>query len=623
MFHFIIKSDFKYHNILVLFQVSFSYHVKMNKLQTLQHYFGHDSFREQQEEVIDAILTQQDLLMILPTGGGKSLCYQLPSLLMSGVTVVISPLLALMHDQVVALQGNGISAAMLSSMQTLEEAQQIEQQLRANQIKLLYVAPERLMNNYFLTFLLDLNINFFVVDEAHCVSEWGHEFREHYRMLSQLKISFPSTTVAAFTATATQTVREDILNNLNLQNPKVVTGSLFRKNLTITAQHRQSDGRKQLLNFLAEHSQEAGIIYAFSRKQTETTADYLKKKGFKAEAYHAGLPTNVKNKVFKEFVTDEIDIVVATIAFGMGIDKSNIRFVVHMNLPKTLENFYQEIGRAGRDGLEAQTLLLFSTADIVQQKSFIEDLPDSPYKENAFEKINTISRFANSESCRHQQIATYFHDNINACNDKCDNCINPEQNKIDITSDAQKLLSAIYRTGQSFGMQYVIDVLRGSKEQRILSNAHDQLSVYGIGENYTKAQWLSITDKLLELGAVSIGEYKVYHLTKRGIEILKGNKEVDIGASRLIITTSKRKKVAYFDDYEVDIFDKFRALRKEIASNNKIPPYVVFSDKTLKELSNIMPTTKAEMLEIHGIGHVKFERYGQAFLELIEEIENA
>lgn len=623
MFHFIVKSDFKYHNILVLLQVSFSYHVKMNKLQTLQHYFGHDSFREQQEEVIDAILNQQDLLMILPTGGGKSLCYQLPSLLMSGVTVVISPLLALMHDQVVALQGNGISAAMLSSMQTLEEAQQIEQQLRANQIKLLYVAPERLMNNYFLTFLLDLNINFFVVDEAHCVSEWGHEFREHYRMLSQLKISFPSTTIAAFTATATQTVREDILHNLNLQNPKVVTGSLFRKNLTITAQHRQSDGRKQLLNFLAEHTQEAGIIYAFSRKQTETTADYLKKKGFKAEAYHAGLPTNVKNKVFKEFVTDEIDIVVATIAFGMGIDKSNIRFVVHMNLPKTLENFYQEIGRAGRDGLEAQTLLLFSTADIVQQKSFIEDLPDSPYKENAFEKINTISRFANSESCRHQQIATYFHDNINACNDKCDNCLHPEQNKIDITSDAQKLLSAIYRTGQSFGMQYVIDVLRGSKEQRILSNAHDQLSVYGIGENYTKAQWLSITDKLLELGAVSIGEYKVYHLTKRGIEILKGNEEVDIGASRLIITTSKKKKVDYFDDYEVDIFDRFRALRKEIASNNKIPPYVVFSDKTLKELSNIMPTTKAEMLEIHGIGHVKFERYGQAFLELIEEIENA
>ena len=595
----------------------------MNKLETLQHYFGHDSFREQQEEVIDAILNQQDLLMILPTGGGKSLCYQLPSLLMSGVTVVISPLLALMHDQVVALKSNGISAAMLSSMQTIEESKTIEAQLRANQIKLLYVAPERLMNDYFLSFLLDLNINFFVVDEAHCVSEWGHEFREHYRMLSQLKISFPSTTIAAFTATATATVREDILNNLNLQNPKVVTGSLFRKNLTITAQHRQTDGRKQLLSFLNEHANEAGIVYAFSRKQTETTAHYLEKQGFKAAAYHAGLPTDVKNKIFKNFVADELDIVVATIAFGMGIDKSNIRFVVHMNLPKTLENFYQEIGRAGRDGLESKTLLLFSTADIVQQKSFIEDLPDSPYKENAFEKINTISRFANSESCRHQQIATYFHDNIKPCSDKCDNCLNPEEDKIDITTEAQKLLSAIYRTGQSFGMQYVVDVLRGSKEQRILTNTHDQLSVYGIGENHTKAQWLTIADKLLELGAVGIGEYKVYHLTNRGTEILKGKEAVTIRASRLVISKAKKKKVDYFDDYEVETFDRFRALRKEIASTNKVPPYVVFSDKTLKELSNVMPSSKAEMLEVHGIGAVKFERYGHAFLELIEEIENA
>jgi len=595
----------------------------MNKLETLQHYFGHESFREQQEEVIDAILNHQDLLMILPTGGGKSLCYQLPSLMMSGVTVVISPLLALMHDQVVALRSSGILSAMLSSMQSLEESRQIEQQLRQNKIKLLYVAPERLMNEYFLNFLLDLNINFFVVDEAHCVSEWGHEFREHYRMLSQLKISFPNTTISAFTATATQAVREDILNNLNLQKPKVVTGSLFRKNLTITAQHRQTDGRKQLISFLTEHKNEAGIVYAFSRKQTETTASYLKKQGFKAEAYHAGLATDIKNRVFADFVADELEIVVATIAFGMGIDKSNIRFVVHMNMPKTLENYYQEIGRAGRDGLEATTLLLFSTADIVQQKSFIEALPDSPYKENAFEKINTISRFANSESCRHQQIATYFHDHIEPCADKCDNCLNPDQNSIDITQEAQKLLSAIFRTKQAFGIHYVVDVLRGSKEQRILTNGHDQLSVYGIGENYTKAQWLSIADKLLELGAVGIGEYRVYHLSKRGVSILKGKENVTIREERLIVTKVKKKKVEYFDDYEVDIFDKFRVLRKTIATENKVPPYVVFSDKTLKELSNVMPTTKAEMLEVHGIGEVKFQRYGELFLELIEEIENA
>jgi ATP-dependent DNA helicase RecQ len=442
-------------------------------------------------------------------------------------------------------------------------------------------------------------------------------------MLSQLKISFPNSTIAAFTATATELVREDILNNLSLKNPKVVTGSLFRENLTITTAHRQSDGRKQLLSFLDNHKNEAGIVYAFSRKQTETTAEYLKKQGYKAEAYHAGRPTNVKNKVFKEFVADEIDIVVATIAFGMGIDKSNIRFVVHMNLPKTLENYYQEIGRAGRDGLDAKTLLLFSTADIVQQKSFIEDLPDSPYKDNAFEKINTISRFSNSESCRHQQIAIYFDDNIEPCRNSCDNCINPEQNKIDITTDAQKLLSAIYRTNQGFGMNYVIDVLRGSKEQRILTNGHDTLSVYGIGEHYSKPQWSSIADKLLELGAVGIGEYKVYHLKDRGINILKGNEEVDIRESRLATTKVKKKKVEYFDDYEVETFDKFRALRKEIATANKVPPYVVFSDKTLKELSNSMPSNKAEMLAVHGIGEVKFERYGQAFLELIEKIENA
>ena len=595
----------------------------MNKLETLQHYFGHENFREQQEEVIDAILNHQDLLLILPTGGGKSLCYQLPSLMMSGVTVVISPLLALMHDQVVALRSSGIPSAMLSSMQSVEESRQIEQQLRQNQIKLLYVAPERLMNEYFLNFLLDLNINFFVVDEAHCVSEWGHEFREHYRMLSQLKISFPNTTISAFTATATQAVQEDILNNLNLKNPKVIKGSLFRRNLTITAQHRQTDGRKQLVNFLKEHNNEAGIVYTFSRKQTESVATYLKKQGFKAEAYHAGLPTDVKNRVFADFVADEVEIVVATIAFGMGIDKSNIRFVVHMNLPKTLENYYQEIGRAGRDGLEATTLLLFSTADIVQQKSFIEALPDSPYKENAFEKINTISRFANSESCRHQQIATYFQDHIEPCGNRCDNCLNPDQSSVDITKEAQKLLSAIYRTKQAFGIHYVVDVLRGSTEQRILKNGHDQLSVYGIGKGYSKAQWLSIADKLLELGAVGIGEYKVYHLTERGVAILKGHESVTIRETRLVVTQAKKRKVDYFDDYEVEIFDKFRALRKEIATENKVPPYVVFSDKTLKELSNLMPTTKAEMLEVHGIGEVKFQRYGQAFLELIEEIQNA
>lgn len=595
----------------------------MNKIETLQHYFGHQSFRTQQEEVIDAILNGQDVLMILPTGGGKSLCYQLPSLLMDGVTIVVSPLLALMHDQVVALRENGISSAMLSSMQTAQETKEIARDLYQNRIKLLYVAPERLMQEGFLNFIMDLNINFFVVDEAHCVSEWGHEFREHYRMLSQLKISFPSTPISAFTATATQLVREDIVSNLQLQNPKIVTGSLFRSNLTITAQHRQSDGRKQLINFLKEQGDVAGIVYAFSRKQTEAVAKYLKTRGYKAEAFHAGLDNDIKKRVYKDFVEDNINIVVATIAFGMGIDKSNIRFVVHMNMPKTLENYYQEIGRAGRDGLDAKTLLLFSPQDIVQQKSFIDDLPNSPYKTNAYEKINTISRFADSESCRHQQIATYFHDMIEPCKNRCDNCINPNKNSIDITQDARKLLSTIYRTKQSFGIHYVVDVLRGSKEQRILNNLHNELSVYGIGENYSKAQWLAISDKLLELGAVSIGDYKVYSLTNRGVSILKGEEKVTIREDRIILKKVKeKKKVKYFDDYKVDIFDKLRELRKEIATINRVPPYVVFSDKTLKELSMTMPTNKIEMLTVHGIGEVKFQRYGKQFLELIKWMKN-
>jgi ATP-dependent DNA helicase RecQ len=442
-------------------------------------------------------------------------------------------------------------------------------------------------------------------------------------MLSQLKISFPTTTITAFTATATSIVREDIVSNLQLNNPKIVTGSLFRENLIMSAEYRQSDGRKQLINFLKEQDDLRGIVYAFSRKQTESVAKYLKSQGYKAKAFHAGLDTQVKKEVYRNFVLDEIDIVVATIAFGMGIDKSNIRFVVHMNMPKTLENYYQEIGRAGRDGLESKTLLLFSAVDIVQQKSFIDDLPNSQYKVNAYEKINTISRFADSESCRHQQVALYFDEQIEPCVDKCDNCLNPNVNSIDITEDARKLLSTIYRTKQSFGIHYVVDVIRGSKEQRILNNGHNIISVYGIGQKYSKSQWLSISDKLLEIGALRIGEYKVYYLTNRGVSILKGQEDVSIRENRLSIKRAKKKKkVISFDDYEIKTFEKLRELRKEIATQSQVPPYVVFSDKTLKEMSNIMPRDKAGMLTIHGIGAVKFERYGEAFLQLIEEIES-
>jgi len=590
----------------------------MNKLETLEDYFGHSSFRPLQEEVVDAILAKQDVLMILPTGGGKSLCYQLPTLLMEGVTVVVSPLLALMHDQVVALKANGIPAAMLSSMQDLEESQKIEAQLRDGEIKLLYVAPERLTNAYFLNLLHQLPINFFVIDEAHCVSEWGHEFRENYRRLSLLKEQFITTPIAAFTATATHAVESDIASNLGLQNPKRVRGSLFRENLTINARHRIKDGREQLMEFLKLHTDESGIIYTLSRKSTESVAHYLQSKGIEAKAYHAGLSTEEKNSTYADFVADRVQIVVATIAFGMGIDKSNIRFVVHMTMPKTLENYYQEIGRAGRDGLESETLLLFSAQDIVQQKMFIEDLPETPYKEHAFNKLDSMVRFANSESCRHQSIAAYFDDRIEVCGDKCDNCTAPASEKVDITLAARMLLSAILRTDQKFGLHYVIDVLRGSKEQRVLQNGHDTLSVYGIGDEYSKAQWLTIGDKLLELNAVEIGEFKVYRLTPYGVEVIKGEHTIELKKERLAVQKAeKKKRVTYFDDYNVEVYDKLRNLRTQIASEKGIPPYIVFSDKTLKDLSNKQPQDKEAMLEVHGIGEVKFERYGEKFLELL------
>jgi len=590
----------------------------MNKLETLEHYFGHSSFRPLQEEVVDAILENQDVLMILPTGGGKSLCYQLPTLLMEGITVVVSPLLALMHDQVVALKANGIPAAMLSSMQNLDESQQIEKELREGKIKLLYVAPERLTNAYFLNMLHQLPINFFVIDEAHCVSEWGHEFRENYRRLSLLKEQFATTPIAAFTATATKAVEEDIAANLGLVTPKRVRGSLFRDNLTINAKHRIKDGRAQLMEFLKLHKDESGIIYTLSRKSTEAVAHFLQDKGIEAKAYHAGLPTQEKNRTYADFVADRVQIVVATIAFGMGIDKSNIRFVVHMTMPKTLENFYQEIGRAGRDGVEAETLLLFSAQDIVQQKMFIEDLPETPYKQHAFNKLDSMVRFTNSENCRHQSVAAYFDDRMDVCEKLCDNCTAPPSEKVDITTAARMLLSTILRTNQNFGLHYVIDVIKGSKEQRVLQNGHDTLSVYGIGNEYSKNQWLTIGDKLLELGAVEIGEFKVYKLTNYGVEVIKGAHTIDLKKERLTVQKAEaKKKVTYFDDYDVEMYDKLRDLRTQIASEKGIPPYIVFSDKTLKDLSNKQPQDKEAMLDVHGIGEVKFERYGVAFLELL------
>ncbi len=594
----------------------------MNKHQTLKHFFGHERFRPLQEEAVDAILAGRDLLMILPTGGGKSLCYQLPTLLMEGVTVVVSPLLALMHDQVTALEAGGIRAAMLSSMQTPEEAEATRATLLRGEIRLLYVAPERLVHEHFLALLRKLSINFFVIDEAHCVSEWGHEFREDYRKLSLLKRHFPETPVAAFTATATAVVEEDIASQLALHRPLRIRGSLFRENLTIRATHRIGDGRAQLIEFLKAHSGEAGIVYTLSRRSTESLAAYLRERGIAARAYHAALPTEEKNTVYADFVADRVQVVVATIAFGMGIDKSNIRFVVHMHLPKTIENYYQEIGRAGRDGLAAETLMLHGAQDIVRQRAFMDDLPEGPYRKYAGDKLDAMARFAGGEQCRHQAIAAYFDDAIAVCADACDNCMLPPSEKIDITTAARKLLSTIVRTEQRFGIRYIVEVLRGSRDKRILSNGHDRLSVYGIGREHTSAQWFTVADRLLETGALSVGEHAVYLLTPRGAQILKGTRTVMLKKERLTIQkTQVKKQPLDLEGYDAEVFEALRALRMEIATAGRIPPYVVFSDKVLKEMTIRRPTDQAAMLEIQGIGAVKLERYAEAFLQLLHRLE--
>lgn len=593
------------------------------KFQTLKSVFGHASFRAFQEEAVDAIVSGRDVMMILPTGAGKSLCYQLPSLLMDGVTVVVSPLLALMHDQITALSAYGIEAAMISSMQTPEEIRGIVQRAKESKLKFLYIAPERLKSGEFIHFLTTIPIDFFVVDEAHCVSEWGHEFREDYRQLHRLKELFPSVPIAAFTATATHLVEHDILTQLRLNNPVLIRAKVRRDNLHISALHRNGNGREQLLEFLSKYENECGIVYTFTRKEAQSIAEFLSAKKIPAQAYHAGLPTELKNETYRAFLNDEIRVVVATVAFGMGIDKSNIRFVVHTTLPKTIENYYQEIGRAGRDGLDASTLLLFCAADFSDRKRMIDTQSDSAYKKLALDKLEATARFAASEVCRHQLIAQYFDDSSQECATQCDNCLESDVKRTNITQDALKLLSCVYRTGQRFGLHYVVDVLLGTVNEKIEQNGHTTLAVYALGKDKSRHHWLSVGDRLLELRALRQGDFRTLQIDEYGMEIIKKSITLTIRTDRL--SEPKRHtstaKASYASDENHEVFEQLRALRSTIAKNNGVPPYVVFSDKTLKEMGQKLPQNKSEMLQVGGIGDVKFERYGVEFLALCEIIK--
>ncbi len=556
--------------------------------------------------------------MILPTGGGKSLVYQLPTMMMHGITVVISPLIALMQDQVAALKAQNIEASMISSAQSFEEIDDTLTQAFNGSLKFLYLSPERLNSGNTIEMLRRLSVNFFVVDEAHCISQWGHEFRNDYRLLGNLKSNFPKTSIAAFTATSTQNVTDDILRELRLENPLLLKGSVFRKNIFISAERRIGNGQAQLKNFLLRHKNESGIIYVSSRKKSEELSSFLNSAGYKSLAYHAGLPQHIREQNFKIFVNDKVDIMVATIAFGMGIDKSDIRFVVHMSLPKSLENYYQEIGRGGRDGEDSEALLLFNAGDMVQHKHFLHDIDDTAYKEHLSLKIDTIYKYATSEICFHKQLAEYFHETLEPCRSRCDNCLESDDKRQDITKEAQMLLSAIYKTGQNFGKNYIIDILRGSSEQKILANGADRLSVYDIGKHLSKKEWFVIVERLLELKILTVGNFSTLKLTQDAISILKSQKLVDIKSSRLQVD-KKAKAVRQVEafDFDRELFEKLREKRTELASEMGVPAYIIFSDKTLKHLASNMPTNKEEMLEVNGVGMKKYEQFGEEFLDVI------
>lgn len=580
----------------------------------LRQYFGFDSFRTFQLEAIEAILNKQDILTILPTGGGKSLCYQLPSLLhKERLTIVISPLIALINDQVTSLNALGINASKITSELNIEEYQQVYNNIKQGNVSLLYVSPERAVMSSFKEILRHFRVDFIVIDEAHCLSEWGHEFRPTYRKLDYIRKEFEHIPIAAFTATATSKVAEDIKTTLGLYKPLELKGSFFRKNLILNVKHRLKNGRTQLLEFIQNYKKESGIIYTFTQKETEALANFLRQKGIDALAYHAGMPNDLRKRNQELFIQDEVKVMVATIAFGMGIDKSNIRFVVHMDLPKSMESYYQEIGRAGRDGLMSECLLLFSYSDLLRKSDFMSQIEDETYRKSAKEKIEQLYQYASAQECRHEMVVAYFEEEMHACDTLCDNCQNTK--KENITIDVQKTLSTVLKAKQLFGKTHIIDILTGSKNKKILDNNHQNLSVYAIGEERSKAYWSEIIDKLIAREYLMRGRFDTLKITPKSLKVLKGEDTI------LSTMTLHEKKSSLREAQEhSDIFEKLTALRTQIAKRLSLPADAIFSDNTLKALEYKQPLTKRSMLNVSGVTERKFAQYGEEFLALFKTL---
>lgn len=583
----------------------------------LKKYFGYDNFRPLQEEIIKEVLGGRDAFVLMPTGGGKSLCYQLPALKFDGLTLVISPLIALMKDQVDALKACGIKAEFINSSLTPEQIGEACKRARRNEIKILYVAPERFALGDFQDFLKNLTVSLIAVDEAHCISEWGHDFRPDYRNLSQLKRLFPTTPLIALTATATAKVREDIIAQLKLQKARSFISSFNRENLHVSVLEKRQAFAK-LLNLLEKYRNESVIIYCFSRKDTEMVAENLRLNKFKACAYHAGLDARQRTAVQDLFIKDEVKIITATIAFGMGIDKPDVRLVVHYTYPKTLEGYYQEIGRAGRDGLPSECVMFYTYADTRKHEFFINQIEDNNLRIRAREKLSEVLNYAELLTCRKRYLLKYFGEELegDGCG-SCDICL-ADQEKFDATVPAKKILSAVLRTQNRFGKNYIIDVLLGKKNQKVLRNSHDRLSVFGIARDHKDSELGQIINQLISLNYLSKsdGEYPVLAAAKKGIDFLKGEATLEIPKLKEDLPESAPVKKGELD-YNIELFEELRALRKELADKANVPPFVIFGDTSLREMAYYFPCDSRNFSRISGVGAKKLEQFGKIFLDVI------
>nr|WP_281170200.1 DNA helicase RecQ [Psychromonas aquimarina] len=590
-----------------------------NAKQILFDVFGYNTFREGQEEIISRLCAGDDALVVMPTGGGKSLCFQIPALVRPGICFVISPLISLMKDQVDTLRSCGVAAAYLNSSLSYQEQNQILNDMHSGQLKIVYIAPERLLRPDFMSRLDNLPINLFAIDEAHCISQWGHDFRPEYALLGQLKERFPDTPLAALTATADHATQEDILARLQLRDPLIAVHSFDRPNIEYLLIEKYRP-LTQLFNYLSEHKNESGIIYCTSRRRTEELSDKLSARGLKARCYHAGLPLQERQSVQELFIKDEVDIVVATVAFGMGIDKPNVRFVVHYEIPKNIESYYQETGRAGRDGLPAQAMLFYDPADPARIRGMLEKNENEEQLRIELHKLNTMVAFAEAQICRRQVLLNYFGEYSHQACGNCDVCLDPPKS-YDATEDAQKILSCVYRTGQHFGMGYVVEVLKGAQTARIKSLGHDKLSTYGLGKEQSTEHWLSILRQLIHCGLLmqNLTRGSALQLTQAARPVLKAQQVLHLAVPRVKMVKVKKKRSVLADLADNKLFARLRQLRKQIADREDLPPYIIFSDVSLSEMSELMPLTDAEFLNISGVGHIKLDKYGAEFMQIINE----